>query len=247
MARSRRLNGDGPPGRSEDGHVHPPVSPEQLYDARRQVFYAKPLWRGWMHLAFFELSLVCGTLLVVWARGSSEIIGAIVYAVTLGAMFGVSALYHRGRWAERSRVALQRLDHLMIFLMIAGTSTPIFLVAAPGPFGITCLIIVWSLTAMLSVTHLTWMNAPDRLVGGSYIGLGAVAAAGLPAIWIHAGTAAGILMIAGGVLYIVGAVSYYERWPDVRPTTFGYHEFFHTYVSLAATCHFVAIALLITS
>jgi hemolysin III len=200
--------------------------------------------RGWMHLAFFEASLVVGTLLIVAVHGALRTAAVSVYAATVSAMFGVSALYHRGNWGPSTSQLLQRLDHAMIFLLIAGTATPSFVIAAPGAYGKVGVAVVWALTIAMMVTHLVWMDAPEKLVGATFIGLGCVAGLAIPAVWVAGGVAVGVLMLAGGVLYITGAVSYHRRRPDPLPTVFGYHEVFHLYVSVAAACQYVAIALL---
>ena len=218
---------------------------ELLYDARRGLQYEKPVWRGWSHLAWFEASIVVGTLLVVAAGGAIRTTAAVVYAISVASLFGVSALYHRGNWQPRARSIVQRFDHLMIFVLIAGTATPVFLLAAPGRYGWICLLVMWSLTATATVLHLVWMDAPDRLVGGTYIGLGAIAGLALPQVWTHIGVAAAVLMLGGGLIYIAGALAYYRRWPDPVPAVFGYHEVFHACVCVAATCHYVVVASLI--
>jgi hemolysin III len=215
------------------------------YDSRRGVHYAKPLWRGWLHLLWFEASLVVGTLLVVAAHGARQVVGVAVFAGCLSGLFGVSALYHRGNWGPVASGILQRADHVMIFLLIAGTATPVFLLAVPGTYGLVCLIILWSLTAVGIGTHLGRMDAPEWIVGGTFIGLGVANAAALPALWADVGVAAAVLVIVGGLLYITGAIAYHRRRPDPFPSVFGYHEVFHAFVCAAAACHYVAIALLV--
>ena len=145
-------------------------------------------------------------------------------------------------WRRR----LQRLDHAMIFFLIAGTATPAFLLAMRGAFGLACLIVMWSLTLTAGAVHMARMVLPERLVGAMFLGLGWVAGLALPGVWIHAGAAAGALMLAGGLLYTAGAISYHRRRPDPYPSVFGYHEVFHAYVCAAATCQFIAIALFIS-
>ena len=226
------------------GTVPPPERTGLLYDSRRDLYYTKPLLRGWLHLAWFAASLVSGTLLVVHADGALARTAAVVYAVSVTALFGTSALYHRGRWAPRAARRLQRLDHAMIFLLIAGSATPGFLLASGGTFRVSCLALLWLLTITAATVHLAWMHAPEQLVGSVFIGLGAVAGLSLPGIWHHAGVVASALLLAGGLLYIAGAVSYHRRRPDPVPNVFGYHEVFHAYVCAAATCHFIAVAAL---
>ena len=215
------------------------------YDSRRGVLYTKPLLRGWLHLVWFEASLVAGTLLAVATDGVRQVVGVAIYVGCLTGLFGVSALYHRGNWGPVASSILQRADHLMIFLLIAGTATPVFLFAVPGTYGLVCLILLWILTAVGIGTHLVRMNAPEWLVGGAFIGLGAVGALALPALWTNGGVASATLVIVGGLLYLTGAVAYHRRRPDPFPTVFGYHEIFHAFVCTAATCHFIAIALLL--
>jgi hemolysin III len=223
----------------------PPVA-EALYDARRGVYYTKPVLRGWLHLTWFGASLVFGMLLLARAHGSSRITAIAIYAASVSALFGISALYHCGNWTDAWRRRLQRLDHAMIFFLIAGTATPAFLLAMRGAFGLACLIVMWSLTLTAAAVHMARMVLPERLVGAMFLGLGWVAGLALPGLWIHAGAAPGALMLAGGLLYTAGAISYHRRRPDPYPSVFGYHEVFHAYVCAAATCQFIAIALLIS-
>jgi hemolysin III len=240
MTSTARLPATGIPA---PGPARP--APTVHYDSRRGLHYPKPLLRGWLHLAWFEASLVVGTLLVVAAHGSRQVVAVAVFVCCLSGLFGVSALYHRGNWGPAARGALQRADHVMISLSIAGTATPVFLLAVPGTYGLVCLVVLWALTAVVISTHLVRMDAPEWLVGGAFLGLGAVTVLGLPALWVNGGVAAGVLVVAGGGLYVVGAVAYHLRRPDPFPTVFGYHEVFHALVCAAATCHYVAVALLV--
>jgi hemolysin III len=216
------------------------------YDTRRGIYYTKPVLRGWLHLLWFEASLVAGTLLLARAHGATRMAALAIYAASVTAMFGISALYHRGNWTAAWSRRLQRLDHAMIFLLIAGTATPAFLLATRGIFRLACLIVMWTLTLTAAAIHLAWMSAPERLVGATFLGLGWVAGLALPGVWTRAGSAVGALMLAGGLLYTAGALSYYRRRPDPYPAVFGYHEVFHACVCAAATCQYVAIALFIT-
>jgi hemolysin III len=210
------------------------------------VSVVKPLLRGWLHLISFEASLVLGTLALAHAHGAVRITAIAVFAASVSTMFGTSALYHRGNWSAAWHQRLQRLDHAMIFLLIASTATAVFLVATHGGVRVASLITIWTLTLTAGGIHMAWMNAPERLVGGTFVGLGCVAGLALPEVWLHSGAAAGALMLAGGVLYIAGALSYHRRWLNAFPTVFGYHEVFHVYVCAAAACQYTAIALFIT-
>ena len=224
--------------------VCPPAA-GPFYDARRDVYYTKPALRGWLHLLWFAASLVFGIILLTRARGDARITAGAIYAASVSALFGVSALYHRGNWTTAWRQRLQRLDHLMIFFLIAGTATPAFLIAMPGPLGLTGLIAVWTLAATAATVHMAWMNAPELIVGGTFVALGWMAGVGVPSVWIHAGATPGVLVLLGGVLYTVGALCYRRRRPDPYPSVFGYHEVFHAYVCAAAGCQYAAMALLL--
>ena len=211
----------------------------------RDVPTQKPLLRGWMHLAWFEASLVLGPLALARVHNGVRITAMAIFAVSVSAMFGASALYHRGNWTGEWRRRLLRLDQAMIFLLIAGTATPVFLLTTRGTLRVTSLLVIWALTLTAAGIRMTWMNAPELLVGSIFVGLGWVAGLALPEVWLHSGAAAGALMLAGGVLYTAGAISYHRRRPDPHPAVFGYHEVFHLYVCAAATCQYIAVALLI--
>jgi hemolysin III len=214
--------------------------------ASRGIAPGKPVLRGWLHLVWFEASLVLGTLALARAHGGVRTTAMAVFAASVSAMLGVSALYHRGNWTAAWRRRLQRLDHAMIFLLIAGTATPAFLLATHGALRVACLIVIWALTLTAAAIHMVWMNAPELVVGATFIGLGWIAGLAVPAVWLHSGPPAGTLMLAGGLLYTAGALSYHWRWPNPYPAVFGYHEVFHVYVCAAVACQYIAIALFIT-
>jgi hemolysin III len=205
----------------------------------------KPRLRGWMHLGLFEISLVVGTLLIVAARGPKAATATAIYAASVSGLFGASSLYHRGNWTAVVKRRLQRLDHAMIFVLFAGSATPLFLLAVPGVYGVIGVIVVWSLAALAASVHLLRMHAPDRVLAAAFAGLSGVGALALPGVWQHVGVAAALLVVAGGVLYVLGAVSLHRHSPDPWPSIFGYHEVFHAYVGAAAACHYVAIALVV--
>jgi hemolysin III len=217
-----------------------------LYDARRRLYYAKPALRGWLHAVWFGTSLVAGPLLMARGHGARPVAALAVYTLSVTGLFGISALYHRGTWGPAWSARLQRADHLMIFFLIAGTATPVFLLAVPGAFGLACLIVLWTLVLAAAAIHLSWPNAPEALVGGTFIGLGSLAGLALPEVWVQVGVTAGLLMLAGGLSYIAGALFYHRRWPDPSPAVFGYHEVFHACVCAAATCQYISITLIET-
>ncbi len=213
-----------------------------LYDASRGLYYDKPRWRGWAHLVTFEIALVIGTLVIVHARGATDTTVAAIYAVAVASLFGTSALYHRGRWGACASARLQRLDHLMIIYLIAGTATPAIVICLHGTIEIVELVLLWTLALLAAALRLVRMSAPESLVGAIYISLGWMCGLAVPAVWMHAGVAPAVLLVVGGVLYTAGAITYRRRRPDPNPAVFGYHEVFHSYVTLAAVCQYVAIA-----
>ncbi|MFI1995621.1 hemolysin III family protein [Actinoplanes sp. NPDC020271] len=202
------------------------------------TFIPKPVWRGRLHLIWFPLSLLAGAFLIRAAPGTA------VYAISVSAMFGTSALYHRVDRPLGLRRVLQRADHLMIFVLIAGTATPMYRYAAPhGRAGV---ILTWAVAAVAAGLHVSRMRAPERVVGGTYLALAAVAVPAFPLVWLHAGPLVGALAAAAGLLYVAGALTYHYRRPNPSPAVFGYHEVFHALICAAATCHYTAVFLLTT-
>ncbi len=224
-----------------DTTAEPPTA-EAFYDSRRDVYYTKPALRGWLHLLWFEVSLVFSALLLARAHGAAQITASAIYAASVSGMFGISALYHRGNWSAAWRQRLQRLDHAMIFFLIAGTATPAFLLTARSTFGLVCLIVMWALTVTAAVIRMARMSTPELVAGTMFVGLGWLAGLALPWVWARAGVAPAVLMLTGGLLYTAGALAYHRRRPDPLPSVFGYHEVFHAFVCAAATCQFDAIA-----
>lgn len=202
----------------------------------------RPLLRGWTHLVSFPLMVVLGGTLVVASTVSP--IGRIVLAVYVGgtaAMFGMSALYHRGRWTPRARAIAQRLDHSAIFLAIAGGYTPVTWACLDGWWRITVLGVAW--LGAISGIVLHWLRfAGPRLKGASYLCVGWTAVVALPRMIDTLGTTGFVLILAGGVCYTVGAVCLFTHWPDPWPRVFGFHEVFHALTVVAATLQFVAIS-----
>jgi hemolysin III len=202
----------------------------------------KPRLRGVLHLYAFVVSLALGAALVVAARGARATAAAAVFAATVAAMFGASALYHRPRWRPRPARWLRRLDHAAIYVLIAGTYTPFGMLVLSGAWQIGVLAVVWSGAAAAVVLKLVWIDAPRWLATALGIGLGWVGVVAFEEL-VHAVGAAGMLLtLAGGVLYSAGAVVYARRRPDPFPAVFGFHEVFHTLVIAAVACQYAAIA-----
>jgi hemolysin III len=198
--------------------------------------------RGWLHLGAFPVALVVGAMLLAWPKAGRVGFGDVLYVVTLVTLFGVSALYHVPNWPPGKRRWLERLDHAAIFLLVAGTFTP-FSRLLPAADGRLLLILGWSGAAMGSLAAMFWPDAPKPVSAASYLVLGWMGLWFLPQIAHSLGPAVLFWILAGGVLYSLGALAYALRWPDPWPAVFGYHETFHAFTLAAAACHFVAVAL----
>ncbi len=212
--------------------------------AAGQIAKVKPRLRGVSHEYAFFVSLVLGVGLILIAKGSEARIAVAIYAASLSALFGVSALYHRVDWKRpESRKRMRRLDHTMIFFLIAGTITPFALLVMNGPLATALLIAVWAGALAGTAVELLWTDSPKWVSAAVYVAVGLIGAIGFPAIIAETGIGAGILIAAGGALYITGAVVYAVERPNPSPSVFGYHEIFHALVIAAAAAHFAAIAL----
>ncbi len=204
----------------------------------------KPKLRGVIHECSFPVSLVAGGLLVYFAAGGRERLALAIYAISLSALLGTSALYHRVNWKRPSaRMWMRRLDHSMIFLLIAGTVTPFLILVVGGALGTALLIAVWAGALAGILVEVLWVTSPRWVSVAVYLTVGWIGAIAFPSIVSNAGIGAGALIAAGGILYTVGAVVYAKQRPDPSPTVFGYHEIFHVLVVAAAIAHFTAIAI----
>jgi hemolysin III len=195
-----------------------------------------------VHQWSFFVAVVAGAILVALAPAGRATVAAAIYAVALAGLLGTSALYHRIVWPPRARAWLRRLDHSMIFVLIAGTYTPFALLVLDGTLRNVVLLGVWSGAAAGIVFTLVWVDAPKWLTAGAYVALGWFSIIAVPEITQRAGAGALALLAVGGVAYTAGAVVYARRRPDPRPATFGYHEIFHVLVVVAAAAHFTAVA-----
>jgi hemolysin III len=203
----------------------------------------KPRLRGVLHQWAFFVSLVAGALLVVIAPAGRATFATAVYALTVVGLFGVSAIYHRVNWVSVSaRRWMRRLDHSMIFLLIAGTYTPFALLALDGTLATAILIAVWAGALGGIILNLVWIDAPKWLTAVVYVALGWVAVVAFPAMFDQLGVTATLLVALGGILYTLGAVVYAMHRPDPAPAVFGYHEIFHALVIAAAAVQYSVVA-----
>jgi hemolysin III len=203
----------------------------------------KPRLRGVSHQWAFFVSLALGAALVVAAPAGQPRLAAAIYALSVAALFGTSALYHRITWGtQAARRWMRRLDHSMIFFLIAGTYTPFALLVLDGDLATVILTVVWAGALAGVLMKLVWIDAPKALVAVTYIMLGWVAIAAFPAMIERLGVTASTLVAVGGLLYTVGALVYAFQRPDPVPKVFGYHEVFHALVILAAALQYAVIA-----
>lgn len=201
----------------------------------------KPALRGVSHQFAAFTALGAGAVLVALAPGASARVGCAIYALSLAGLLGISAFYHVPMWPQSTRSWLKRLDHSAIFVLIAGTYTPICMLALPAPAGTRLLWYIWVGAGAGILRVLLWPGAPRALIAGIYIALGWMVVAYLPELRAGLSTSGLALLAAGGLFYTSGAVVYARRWPDPRPRIFGYHEVFHLLVIAAAGCHFAAV------
>ena len=203
----------------------------------------KPRLRGVSHEWAFFVSLVLGTGLILAADTTKSTLAVAIYAVSLSALFGTSALYHRVNWKRPgARRWMRRLDHSMIFLLIAGTYTPFALLVLNGTLSTAILIAVWAGALAGTIVEMIWIEAPKWVTAIIYLTLGWVAVVAFPELWSDLGVAGTLLVAAGGLLYTVGAVVYATQRPNPYPAVFGYHEVFHALTIAAAAAQFAAIA-----
>ncbi len=203
----------------------------------------KPRLRGVSHQWGFFASLIAGAILIVAAQGPREVLAMSIYAFSLSALLGTSALYHRVDWEPGPRRWMRRLDHTMIFVLIAGTYTPFALLVMEGTTAELILIVVWATALAGAVLNLAWWNAPKWFSALVYVATGWVAIAALPQLWERIGPVGVGMLALGGALYTAGAIVYATKRPDPSPEVFGYHEIFHLFVIAAAAIQYATIAI----
>lgn len=197
--------------------------------------------RGVSHAAASAIAIVCAGILVLAAPAGKATAVAFVYGIGLVGMYTVSALYHRITWGEAARRRMRRLDHSAIFVMIAGTGTPLFVLGVGGVQGLLLVAAVWT-GAVLGILQSTLQSRRSTwIVAMPYVVVGWIGVAAIPALLERIGAGGIGLILGGGVLYTVGALIYAARRPNPLPKVFGYHEVFHALVIVASICHFVVV------
>ncbi|MET7884198.1 PAQR family membrane homeostasis protein TrhA [Streptomyces avermitilis] len=203
----------------------------------------KPKLRGWLHLGMFPAALVSGLALTAFASSPRARLACGIFALTACLLFGVSALYHRGTWSPRMDGILRRLDHANIFLIIAGTYTPLTMLLLPGTKGQWLLWSIWGAAAAGIAFRVFWVGAPRWLYTPCYIAMGWAAVFFLPDFMRTGGIGVLVLVVVGGLLYSAGGVIYGIKRPNPSPQWFGFHEVFHSLTLAAFVVHYVGISL----
>jgi hemolysin III len=202
----------------------------------------RPRLRGVFHQYAFFASIITGAVLILVAPTRKATTASAIYAISVSGLFGASALYHRITWRPATRRWMRRLDHSMIYLLIAGTYTPFALLVLDGSLARAVLIAVWGGAILGIGLKMLWPDTPKWLTAAVYVTLGWVAVIAFPQLADSLGITGMALVAGGGVLYTAGAVVYALRRPDPAPAVFGYHEIFHVLVIAAAALQFIAVA-----
>ncbi|MET4780877.1 hemolysin III family protein [Glaciihabitans sp. UYNi722] len=202
----------------------------------------KPTWRGWIHAGTFPVAIALGIILITLADGVAAKLSSAVFVLASLLLFGISALYHRFDWREKTKRLLKRLDHSNIFLLIAGSYTPITVLALPHDKAVLLICLVWG-GALLGIGfRIFWIGAPRWLYVPLYLLLGYASLAFI-IDFFQANAVMMTLILVGGLLYTIGAVVYGFKKPNPIPGVFGFHEIFHSLTLLAFLCHWTGIFL----
>lgn len=223
---------------------HDGVVQEASERLRDTVEEMKPKLRGWLHAVTVPVAFFAFIVMLVISDDVLVRAGVAVFMVSSMLLFGVSAVYHRGTWSDRVRGFWRRFDHANIFLLIAGSYTPFSLLLLTPSHAAVMLSLVWG-GALLGVTFkIFWINAPRWLYVPLYLLLGWAAVLYFPEFAEQASTPVLVLLIAGGVLYTIGAIVYGFKWPNPSPRFFGFHEVFHAFTIAAFIVHYIGVSLL---
>lgn len=206
------------------------------------VARVKPRLRGVFHEWAFYLAIPLGVVLGLVAETTRARVAAVVFAASVVAMFGASAVYHRVTWTAAWRRRMRKLDHAGVYGLIAGTYTPFGLFVLTGTWRIVVLAVVWSGALAAIVLKFAWVDAPKWLMAAIAVALGWVGVLVFPQILDKTGLVASLLVLAGGICYTLGAVTYARGKPDPFPEVFGYHELFHVLVVAAVAFQYAAVA-----
>ncbi|WP_435973581.1 PAQR family membrane homeostasis protein TrhA [Streptomyces sp. Qhu_M48] len=239
-ARSAGLSSEPPRDEAADGSR--PVA-DLVERAADLVEPIKPKLRGWLHAGMVPASLAAGIVLICLAGTPQAVLACTVYSITAWLLFGTSAVYHLGTWGPLGEAILRRLDHANIFLIIAGTCTPLAVLMLSHDQWTFLLWIVWTGALVGIAFRVLWVGAPRWLYTPCYLALGWAPVRYLPDFLHNGGVAVVSLIVIGGLLYSAGAVVYALQRPNPSPRWFGFHEVFHALTVAAFTAHYIAILL----
>jgi hemolysin III len=204
----------------------------------------KPTWRGWIHAGTAPVAVAAGIVLIVLANGAPAKAASAIFMASSILLFGISAIYHRFNWSPKVKAVFRRIDHANIFILIAGTYTPLSVSALPFDKGIVLLCAVWGVAILGILFRVLWVRAPRWSYVPLYVGLG-WAAVFYAGDLIAFNPVAMLLVLIGGLAYTAGAMFYGFKKPNIWPGNFGFHELFHTCTVIAFLCHWTAILLIV--
>jgi hemolysin III len=203
----------------------------------------KPKLRGVIHLIAAPAALLAGIWLIVSAEQLAARVGTAVFVLSAINLFGVSATYHMGDWGPKVKTALRRLDHSNIFVIIAGTYTPLAILLLDSSAAQVLLAAIWVTAALGVLISTVWPHAPRWVSVPLYLAMGWVSVFYVPAMLETGGAIVVSLIALGGLLYSAGAVVYGFKRPNISINWFGFHELFHAFTVAAFLSHFAAIAI----
>jgi hemolysin III len=201
----------------------------------------KPLLRGVLHTYAAAAAVGAGLVLLSYAPTTRAAIAVAVFVASLVVLFTVSAIYHRVHWGPLGRKRMRRADHASIFVLIAGTYTPIALLGLPPATGNRLLLMIWVGALVGVLVSLFWIQAPKVLVAILAVAVGWTMVPYMGDVRRAYGDLLLGLILAGGVAYSLGAIAYAAKRPVLWPELFGYHELFHALTLLGATLHFIVV------
>lgn len=198
----------------------------------------KPLARGYIHLAAFFITFCACTILIIYSNGTYAIFASVIYSISLIGQYGVSSLYHTRMWTRQKYLLLRRIDHAAIFILIAGSATPICLLKLKNTSGLQLLFVFWLVAIIGMLITTLWTHVPKWSRAVLYVAMGWIGILYFPEIKSSLDTTNIQLLVIGGVAYTLGAIIYAFKWPNPFPSVFGYHEVFHVLVVLGSGFHF---------
>ena len=211
-------------------------------EATAPLAAGRPLLRGFLHLGAFAAAVAGIVVMLLLAHDARGYVGASIFGASLIVVYGVSASYHRLPWGQRMSGVMRRLDHAMIFFLIAGTYTPFCLIVLGNTWGITLLSVTATIAGVGALTRLAWLDSPRWLAVSLYLATGWVALIAASQILQKLDVAPLALLLLGGIAYSVGGIAYAAKRPDPWPKVFGYHEVFHSFTIMGSASHFLAVA-----